>query len=141
MIGSGIHGRKQPGGSDQMKGKERESEVIQSCPTMDCSLPGSSVHGIFQARVLEWVAIWVYGYMQSQNCRFGRPGSLFIYHEVCLVSPGSLNDRGQKTFIGWGTSLKEKKENIKGANTPISCPIKDKPMLSSRAICIWSHIT
>jgi len=38
-----------------------ESEVTQSCPTlrdpMDCSLPGSSVPGIFQARVLEWVAI------------------------------------------------------------------------------------
>jgi len=38
-----------------------ESEVAQSYPTlsdpMDCSLPGSSVHGIFQARVLEWVAI------------------------------------------------------------------------------------
>ena len=41
-----------------------ESEVAQSCPTlsdpMDCSLPGSSVHGIFQARVLEWVAIIIY---------------------------------------------------------------------------------
>ena len=49
-----------------------ESEVVQLCPTlhdpMDCSLPGSSAHGIFQARVLEWVAIafsefiatWVY---------------------------------------------------------------------------------
>ena len=40
---------------------KHESEVAQSCPTlsdpMDCSLPGSSVHGIFQARVLEWVAI------------------------------------------------------------------------------------
>ena len=38
-----------------------ESEVFQSCPTlrnpMDCSLPGSSVHGILQARVLEWGAI------------------------------------------------------------------------------------
>ena len=38
-----------------------ESEVTQSYPTlsnpMDCSLPGSSIHGIFQARVLEWVAI------------------------------------------------------------------------------------
>ena len=38
-----------------------ESEVTQSCPTlsdpMDCSLPGFSIHGIFQARVLEWVAI------------------------------------------------------------------------------------
>ena len=45
-----------------------ESEVAQSCPTlsnaMDCSPPGSSIHGIFQARVLEWGAIafsaWVY---------------------------------------------------------------------------------
>ena len=39
----------------------RESEVAQSCPTLsdpvDCSLLGSSAHGIFQARVLEWVAI------------------------------------------------------------------------------------
>ena len=38
-----------------------ESEVTQLCPTlhdpMDCSLPGSSIHGIFQARVLEWGAI------------------------------------------------------------------------------------
>ena len=38
-----------------------ESEVAQSCLTvsdpMDCSLPSSSVHGIFQARVLEWDAI------------------------------------------------------------------------------------
>ena len=40
---------------------KRESEVAQSCPTlsdpMDLSLPGSSIHGIFQARVLEWGAI------------------------------------------------------------------------------------
>ena len=40
-----------------------KSEVAQSCPTlcnpMDCSLPGFSVHGIFQARVLEWVAITI----------------------------------------------------------------------------------
>ena len=40
---------------------KKESEVAQSCPTlcdlMDYNLPGSSVHGIFQARILEWVAI------------------------------------------------------------------------------------
>ena len=45
-----------------MKVKESESEVAQSCPTlcdpMDCSLPGSSVRGIFQAIVLEWIAIF-----------------------------------------------------------------------------------
>ena len=41
--------------------KESESEVAQSCPTLcdpvDCGPPGSSVHGILQARILEWVAI------------------------------------------------------------------------------------
>ena len=45
----------------QCKKVKSESEVAQSCPTpsdpMDCSPPGSSVHGIFQARVLEWGAI------------------------------------------------------------------------------------
>ena len=43
------------------KNAQSESEVAQSCPTlcdpMDCSPSGSSVHGIFQARILEWVAI------------------------------------------------------------------------------------
>ena len=49
-----------PASSFMLKVKS-ESEVAQSCRTlcdpMDCSLPGSSVHGIFQARVLEWGAI------------------------------------------------------------------------------------
>ena len=44
------------------RAKPCESEVAQSCLTlcdpMDCSLPGSSTHGIFKARVLEWVAIF-----------------------------------------------------------------------------------
>jgi len=48
---------------------ESESEVTQSCPTlsdpMDCSLPGSSSHGIFQARVLEWVAIAFSGFTNN----------------------------------------------------------------------------
>ena len=47
----------------QCRKVKSESEVARSCPTlsdpMDCSLPGSSVHGIFHVRVLEWVAISV----------------------------------------------------------------------------------
>ena len=62
---------------------ESESEVAQSCPTlcdaMDCSLPGSSLHGILQARVLEWVAIsfskWSLG--RAKNEVLGWPKSLF----------------------------------------------------------------
>ena len=53
-----------------MKAKVKESEVAQSCPTlwdpMDCSLPGSSIHGIFQARILEWVTISVYHDLKEQ---------------------------------------------------------------------------
>ena len=49
-----------------------ESEVAQSCPTlhdpMDCSLPGSSVHGIFQARVLEWGAIAFSAWSKVRVC-------------------------------------------------------------------------
>ena len=56
-----------------------ESEVAQSCPTlsdpMDCSLPGSSIHGIFQARVLEWGAIAF-----SQR-------SFYIHVILCMPSP------------------------------------------------------
>ena len=58
-----------------------QSEVAQSCPTlsdpMDCSPPGSSVHGIFQARALEWVA-----------SAFSGPCSsllLFFKHSLCLL--------------------------------------------------------
>ena len=47
--------------SKNINESESESEVVQSCPTlcnpMDCSLPGSSVSGILQARILEWVAM------------------------------------------------------------------------------------
>ena len=54
-----------------------EGEVAQSCPTlsdpMNCSLPGSSVHGIFQARVLEWGAItfsvWTLTMCFSLSCK------------------------------------------------------------------------
>ena len=49
-----------------------ESEVAQLCPTlhdrMDCSLPGSSIHGIFQARVLEWGAIAFSGWT-TRRCQ------------------------------------------------------------------------
>ena len=60
-----------------------ESEVAQSCPTlldpMDYSLPGSSVHGIFQARVLEWGAI------AFSMCYMVGPyyGSWFFFHSLC----------------------------------------------------------
>ena len=51
-----------------------ESGVAQSCPTlsypMDCSPPGSSIHGIFQARVLEWGAIAFSGFSSYYTASF-----------------------------------------------------------------------
>ena len=65
-----------------------ESEVTQSCPTlcepMDCSLPGSSVHAIFQARVLEWGAI-------------AFSGATLLSHTICWCG-------------GWG--IRKKYENF-----------------------------
>ena len=59
--------------------KESESEVAQSCPTlcdpMDCSLPGSSVHGILQARILEWVVISFSNKNTGVGCYFLLQGS------------------------------------------------------------------
>ena len=58
-----------------------ESEVAQSCPTlsdpMDCSLSGSSVHGIFQAKVLEWGAIAFSVGLQFSSVQSLSPVRLF----------------------------------------------------------------
>ena len=93
-----------------------ESEVTQSCPTlsdpMDCSLPGSSVHGIFQARTLQWVAIsllqltkWFIYYLVDKIYE------VVLYLELSLTSywrrqwqptPGLLPGKslGQRRLVG-----------------------------------------
>ena len=101
-----------------------ESEVAQSYPTlsdpMDCSLPGSSIHGIFQARVLEWGAIafsiqglrylsvyccfscslshvwlfanpWIVAHQAPLSMGFLRQEH---WSELPLPSPGDLPDQG-----------------------------------------------
>ena len=65
-----------------------ESEVAQSCLTlcdpMDCSLPGSSVHGIFQAWILEWVAIsFSRGFFLTQG---SNPGLLHCRQRLYNLS-------------------------------------------------------
>ena len=62
-----------------------ESEVTQSCPTlsnpMDCSLRGSSIHEIFQPRVLEWVAI-AFSY---DKLHFILPSFFWLCHMACRI--------------------------------------------------------
>ena len=67
------------------KDLESESEVAQSCPTlcdpMDCSLSGSSVHGIFQGRVLEWIAISFSRASSNPGIKPGSPSlQQTLYH-------------------------------------------------------------
>ena len=73
-----------------------QSEVAQSCLTlsdpMDCSLPGSSIHGIFQARVLEWgaIAFSVYCFIESTYLRnfltkyVGRAAIIILLRRIHL---------------------------------------------------------
>ena len=69
------------------------SLVAQSCLTLcnptDCSLPGSSVHGVFQARILEWVAV-----SHSRGSSLPRDGTLCLWHwqaDSSLCHLGSLH--------------------------------------------------
>ena len=65
-----------------------ENEVAQSCPTlsdpMACSLPGSSVRGIFQARVLEWgaIAFSMWSYIRLYICIYIYP---YILHDFMVT--------------------------------------------------------
>ena len=89
-----------------------ESEVAQSCPTlsdpMDCSLPGSSVHGIFQARVLKWGAIAFSALKSSTVKRWaffficyicGSQVKLGIWMLNSLVSGGIISFSVEKSLI------------------------------------------
>ena len=75
-----------------------ESEVAQSCLTlpdpMDCSLPGSSFHGIFQARVLEWGAISFYGPLQD-------------FQVALVVKNPPVNAKDVRLIPEWGYPLGE----------------------------------
>ena len=88
-----------------------ESEVAQSCTTlcdpMDCSLPGSSTHGIFQARVLEWGAIALAVAMKRE----GTYVYLWLIHVVRWQKPTHYC----KAII-LQLKIKLKKKNIKRIN-------------------------
>ena len=69
-----------------------ESEVAQSCLTlsdpMDCSLPGSSIHGIFQARVLEWGAI---AFFDTSSRSHHNPNSKGLRNVFSIYFPHRVN--------------------------------------------------
>ena len=85
-----------------------ESEVAQLCPTlsdpMDCSLPGSSIHGIFQARVLEWGAIAFSGlYIYKETLKFSK----ILLSDIWVLSHcfNSIEKYGSGLFCGLGVCM------------------------------------
>ena len=92
---------------------KNESEVAQLCLTlsdpMDCSLPGSSVHGIFQARVLEWGAIPLWGstkmfclvlFFVSKHYQYGKWS---VSHSVMSDSWSSHSREPALLFCLWNS--------------------------------------
>ena len=115
----------------ELKALKSESEVTQSCPTlcdpMDCSLPGSSVHGIFQARILEWAAIsFSKGSSQPRDqtqvsCIVGR----CFYH---LSHQGSPREGSPgKAYCPWWSQREASR-----AVSQFDCPVGDLRDISSR---------
>ena len=78
---------------------KRESEVAQSCLTlsdpMECSLPGSSVHGSFQARVLEWVAI-AYSAMKNNEI---PSAATWMQIEIIILNEVTQKGKDQNHMI------------------------------------------
>ena len=93
--------------------RKKESEVAQSCPTlcdpMDCSLPGSSVHGIFQARILKWAAI---SFSRSKLEVIGNFLAVqwLGLHAFIAEGLGSIHGQGTKIAqTGWWSHRGKKK--------------------------------
>jgi len=93
---------------------ESESEVAQSCLTlcnpMDCGLPGSSVHGIFQAIVLEWIDI-----------SFSRSASLQTTAQLLDLTPSLEAFLDAKSPNGRSNSQSHRIERGQNTDTSRSC--------------------
>ena len=125
-----------------------ESEVAQSCPTlsdpMDCSLPGSSVHGIFQARALEWGAIafseiatmvphWI-----SWNNSID-PEQAHIYHaplNCVILTANNFRSRSHRLV-----SLTPGPMSSCSSPLVTTTAISAGPMMSSSKVWKWEHVS
>ena len=120
-----------------------ESEVAQSCPTfrdpMDWSLPGSSVHGIFQAGALEWVAI-AFSAVLCWKCSIVSRllDQRRQWHPTPVLLPGESH--GWRSLVGcspWGREKSDTTErfhfrfslscNGEGNGNPLQCSCLENP--------------
>ena len=102
---------------------KRESEVAQSGPTLsdptDCSLSGSSVHGIFQARVLEWGAIAFSGYSEMNIPKILTE----INHQINYYNLKNISQIGQYLCMCIISMCMEK-----AMAPPLQCSCLEGPM-------------
>ena len=104
-----------------------ESEVTQLCLTpsnpMDCSLPGSSIHGICQARVLEWVAIA----FSNKGFTVGLIQLVALYEEEIWIHSENLGHVHTKEQTMWGC---REKAAICNTRREVSEEIKHQHLVS-----------
>ena len=103
-----------------------ESEVAQSCPTlsypMDCSLPGFSVPGIFQARVLEWIKK-INSWIKKTPWRRDR-----LLSPVFMDFPGGLDSKESACKAGDMGSIPGSGRSARGRHgNPLQCSCLETP--------------
>ena len=111
-----------------------ESEVTQLCPTlgdpMDCSLPGSSVHGIFQARVLKWGAIAEIVKQEMARVNIDILG----IQELKWTGMGKFNSNDHYIYYYGQESLRKNGASIivnkRVQNAVLGCYLKNDRMIS-----------
>ena len=105
-----------------------ESEVAQSCLTlcdpMDCSPPGPSIHGIFQARVLEWGAIAFSGQLAYSQIK--EPFVTYQNHR--LSDEISIWEKIETAFGATFHFIFSRRENGEGNGTPLQYFCLENPM-------------
>ena len=116
------------------------AKSLQSCPTlhepMDCSPPGSSIHGIFQARVLEWGAsafsILCASFINSQEKTMAPHSSTLAWKIPWMEEPGGLQSMGSwRVGHDWATSFSLFTFHFhaleKEMANPLQCSCLEKP--------------
>ena len=119
---------------------ESESEVAQSCPTlcdpMDCSLLGSSVHGIFQARVLEWVAI-ASSALPTELYPIKRR-YMYTWHPTPVLLPGkSHRQRSLVSYSPWGLEELDTTERLHFQFFTFHFHALEKEMATLSSVLAW----
>ena len=84
--------------------------VMSNCGPMDCSLPGSSAHGLFQARILDSAAIFLSGFIWMESCTLWFPVTGFLHnafkvHSCCSTCQNSIPSLSPESYVSLDISI------------------------------------